>query len=179
MAAVWPINLRPPCGGRAAKLCKRRSGKWRTRASSFFCWVCWLSSAFVAGGRRHHIAGSWPRDRRGRIAGKVFDCEQRLVLGSILGRSLAKLLVPCFAEVRVSVSCRICIDLFASAAGRMRTDWRRPWLRPCQLPFASFCSPSGTPPRRILRPRCFLIPKRLSQNEWTRQARQPFRTALH
>ena len=158
------------------------TGKWRTRASSFLCWVCWWSSAFVPGGwsrrRRRRMAGSWPRDRRRRIAGKVFDCEQRLVLVSILGRSLAKLLL-CFAEVRVSVSCRICIDLFASAAGRMRADWWRPWLRPCQLPFASRCSPSGTPPRRILRPSCFLIPKRLSQNEWTRQARQPFRTALH
>ena len=33
MAAVWPINLRPPCGGRTAKRCKRRSGKWRTRAN--------------------------------------------------------------------------------------------------------------------------------------------------
>lgn len=100
------------------------TGKWRTCASSFFCWVCWWSSAFVPGGwsrgRRRRIAGSRPRDHRRRIAGKVFDCEQRLVLGSILGRSLAKLLVPCFAEVRVSVSCRICIDLFASAAGMMR-----------------------------------------------------------
>ena len=33
MAAVWPINLRPPRGGRTAKRCKRRSGKWRTRAN--------------------------------------------------------------------------------------------------------------------------------------------------
>ena len=157
MAAVWPINLRPPCGGRTANGAsdaRANGGHGQMedmRVQFFFCWVCWWSSAFVPGGwsrgRRRRIAGSWPRDRRRRIAGKVFDCEQRLVLGSILGRSLAKLLVPCFAEVRVSVSCRICIDLFASAAGRMRTDWRRPWLRPCQLPFASFCSPSGTPAR--------------------------------
>ena len=103
MAAVWPINLRPPCGGRTAKRCKRRSGKWRTRANGGHarpvCWVCWWSSAFVPGG--------WSRGRRRRIAGSrpeitVAALQVRCSIvssASFWGRSWAGLWPSCGCRV--------------------------------------------------------------------------------
>ena len=177
MAAVWPINLRPPCGGRTAKRCKRRSGKWRTRANGGHARPVFFVGC--VGGVVHlfRVVGPEVDVAALQVVGPEIDVAALQVRCSIVssasfwGRSWAGLWPSCWCRVlrrfglalvvgfaliclhqqpglaeTVVASMPVAICKFLLAQWDASTDWQRPWLRPCQLPFASFCSPSGTPP---------------------------------